>query len=64
MSFFLDMIGRNGLIFVVGMMVFFLSYKYSINIFDWIEQKTYGTRSYITEKLEFLFIEISVFNLG
>ena len=59
MSFFLDMIGRNGLIFVVGMMVFFLSYKYSINIFDWVEQKTYGTRAYITEKLEFLFIEIS-----
>jgi tight adherence protein B len=58
MSFFLDMVGRNGLIFVVGMMVFFLSYKYSINIFDWVEHQTYGTRSYITEKLEFLFIEI------
>lgn len=58
MSFFLDMIGRNGLIFVVGMMVFFLAYKYSINIFDWVEHQTYGTRSYITEKLEFLFIEI------
>lgn len=58
MSFFLDMVGRNGLIFVVGMMVFFLSYKYAINIFDWIEHQTYGTRLYITEKLEFLFIEI------
>jgi tight adherence protein B len=58
MSFFLDMVGRNGLIFVVGMMVFFLSYKYSINIFDWVEHQTYGTRTYITEKLEFLFIEI------
>lgn len=58
MSFFIEMIGRNGLIFVVGMMVFFLSYKYSVNIFDWIERQTYGTRTYITEKLEFLFIEI------
>jgi tight adherence protein B len=58
MSFFLDMIGRNGLIFVVGMMVFTLSYKYSINIFEWVEHQTYGTRTYITEKLEFLFIEI------
>lgn len=58
MSLFLEMVGRNGLIFVVGMMVFFLSYKYSINIFDWIEHQTYGTRTYITEKLEFLFIEI------
>lgn len=58
MSFFLDMVGRNGLIFVVGMMVFFLSYKYSVNIFEWVEHQTYGTRTYITEKLEFLFIEI------
>lgn len=58
MSFFLDMVGRNGLIFVVGMMVFFLSYKYSVNIFEWVENQTYGTRTYITEKLEFLFIEI------
>ncbi|MDO9183045.1 MAG: type II secretion system F family protein, partial [Bacteriovorax sp.] len=38
-------------------------YKYSVNIFDWIEQQTYGTRSYIMEKLEFLFIEISKDNL-
>lgn len=58
MSFFLEIIGRNGLIFVVGMMIFLLSYKYSVNIFDWIERQTYGTRAYITEKLEFLFIEI------
>ena len=58
MSLFLEMVGRNGLIFVVGMMVFFLSYRYAINIFDWIEHQTYGTRLYITEKLEFLFIEM------
>lgn len=58
MSFFLEIIGRNGLIFVVGLMIFLLSYKYSVNIFDWVEHQTYGTRSYITEKLEFLFIEI------
>lgn len=52
------MIGRNGLLFVVGILTFFLSYRYSINIFDWVEQKTYGTRTYISEKLEFLFIDI------
>lgn len=59
MSVFLDLVGRNGLIFSVGMMVFLLSYRYSINVFDWVEHQTYGTRSYISEKLEFLFIEIS-----
>ena len=54
MSLFLEMVGRNGLVFVVGMMVFFLSYRYAINVFEWIEHQTYGTRLYITEKLEFL----------
>lgn len=58
MSVFLDLIGFKGLIFVVGALVFALSYKYSVNIFDWVEHQTYGTRSYIMEKLEFLFIEI------
>lgn len=43
----------------MGALVFALSYKYSVNIFDWVEHQTYGTRSYIMEKLEFLFIEIS-----
>ena len=58
MSIFLDFIGFKGLIFVVGILVFTLSYKYSVGMFEWIENQTYGTRSYIMEKLEFLFIEI------
>ena len=57
MSVFLELIGMKGLIFVVGILIFALSYKYSVNIFEWVEQQTYGTRSYIMEKLEFLFIE-------
>ncbi len=58
MSVFIDLIGLKGLILIVGGLIFALSYKYSINIFDWVEQQTYGTRSYIMERLEFLFIEI------
>lgn len=58
MSIFLSLVGLKGLIFVVGALVFALSYKYSLNIFDWVEHQTYGTRTYIMEKLEFLFIEI------
>lgn len=58
MSVFIDLVGLKGLIFLVGILVFALSYKYSVNIFDWVEQQTYGTRTYIMEKLEFLFIEI------
>lgn len=58
MSVFIELIGLKGLIGVVGILIFSLSYKYSVNMFDWIEQQTYGTRTYIMEKLEFLFIEI------
>ncbi|MDD4973056.1 MAG: type II secretion system F family protein [Bacteriovorax sp.] len=59
MSVFIDLIGLKGLISLVGILIFILSYKYSVNIFDWVEQQTFGTRTYIMEKLEFLFIEIS-----
>lgn len=58
MSVFLDLIGKSGLIFTVGLLMFGLSYKYSVNAFEWVERQTYGTRTYIMEKLEFLFIEI------
>jgi len=58
MSVFLELIGMKGLISLIGILIFALSYKYSMNIFEWVERQTYGTRTYIMEKLEFLFIEI------
>lgn len=58
MSEFLELVGLKGLIFTVGLLVFSLSYKYSMSAFSWVEQQTYGTRTYIMEKLEFLFIEM------
>ncbi|PIK14528.1 type II secretion system F family protein [Halobacteriovorax sp. JY17] len=58
MSFFLALIGKSGLIGLIGLALFLLCYKYSQGIFDWIENQTFGTRSYIMEKLELLFIEI------
>jgi tight adherence protein B len=58
MSFW-DMIGgQKGLILIIGTVVFLFSYKYSIKIFDWVERQTMGTRTYILEKCELLFIEI------
>lgn len=59
LSIFTTLIGQVGVIAVVGMLIFFVTYKYSVNIFDWVEQQTYGTRNYLMEKLEFLFIEIA-----
>ena len=52
------MLGRNGIMGVIGLMIFAFSYKYSISIFDWVERQTLGTRTYILEKFELLFIEV------
>jgi tight adherence protein B len=59
MSFFLSLIGFKGLVALVGLMVFSLCYKYSISMFEWIEYQTYGTRTYILDKFEFLHIEFA-----
>lgn len=59
MSAFLAMLNLKGIAVFIALMVFIFIYKYSVGIFDWIEHQTYSTRTYIMEKLEFLFIEIS-----
>ena len=58
MSFFLALLGKNGLIGFIGFILFLFCYKYSQGIFNWIENQTFGTRTYIMEKLALLFIEI------
>jgi tight adherence protein B len=52
------MLGKSGMVTVIGIMVFILAYVYSHRLFAWIEGQTYGTRTYIMEKLELLFIEM------
>lgn len=58
MSFFIQLIGLKGMIGVIGILFFLVCYKYSVGIFDFIERQTMGTRIYIMEKLELLFIDI------
>jgi len=58
MSFFLSLTGFQGMMGIIGFAIFVFCYKYSITIFDFIERQTMGTRTYIMEKLELLFIEI------
>jgi tight adherence protein B len=57
-SIFLRIIEVKGIVGLTALMVFIFIYKYSIGIFDWIENYTYTTRTFIMEKLDFLFIEI------
>lgn len=54
----LQMLGNKGVIGCVGLLFFVYSFKRANVIFDWIEHNTLGTRTYILEKLELLFIEI------
>lgn len=53
------LIGQYGVILLIGLMFFFFAAKKSQVLFTWIENQTYGTRDYVLEKLEFLFIEIA-----
>lgn len=48
----------TGIVAIIGIVVFLFTLRYSQNIFQWIEDQTFGTRTYILEKLELLFIEI------
>ncbi len=42
---------------IVAIVTFLYCFKYSVGIFKWVEDQTFGTRSYIMEQLELLFIE-------
>jgi tight adherence protein B len=63
MQGFFYLIGEKGIIFIVGMIAFFWVYKYSQNLFQWIEDQTYGTRDYISKQFEFLHIKVSEENI-
>ena len=58
MSGFTVLLGEKGLIILIGIVVFLFSYRYSVGMFTWIEDQTFGTRNYILEKLELLFIQV------
>ena len=58
MEIITSLLGSGGIIFVVGIAVFLFTYKYSVGIFDWFENQTIGTRTFILEKCELLMMEI------
>ena len=48
---------KTNVIFGVGLLIFVYVFKNSNKIFSWIENQTLGTRNYIQEKFDLLFIE-------
>lgn len=58
LDFFVDILGKGGVIASVGVVFFFFAYKNSIRLFQWIEDQTFGTRDYILQKCELIHFEI------
>lgn len=58
LNFFTDILGKKGILFVVGIVFFALAYKNSVKLFAWIEDQTFGTRDYVLQKCELLFLEV------
>lgn len=59
MEEFTQLIGKPGVLVVIGMLFFFGAYKNSVQLFKWIEDQTMGTRDYILQKFELMFIEVN-----
>jgi tight adherence protein B len=57
-SFMLDILGKNGVLGVIGLGFFIFCYVNSIKIFAWMDEQTSGTREYILNKFEVLHIEV------
>lgn len=57
-SFLLNVLGAKGVITVIGIAVFFYVYINSLKLFAWVDDQTYGTRDYILQKLENMFIKV------
>lgn len=55
---FTQLIGSTNIVILIGIGVFAYCFKYSQSIFDWIENQTFGTRNYILEEFQRLFIEV------
>ena len=58
MEIILKILGQNGIVAVIGLMIFIPIFKNAQKLFDWVEDQTIGVRNYILEGLEKLFIEI------
>lgn len=52
------LLGQKGVLAVIGILLFFYTYKNSVKIFAWVDDQTYGTRDYILKKFEIMHIVV------
>lgn len=55
---FTQLLGSTNIVILIGIAVFVYCFKYSQKIFDWIENQTFGTRNFILEEFDRLFIRV------
>jgi tight adherence protein B len=56
--FLLTILGKKGIILAIGIIIFTFVYRHSEELFEWIEDKTFGTRDFILTQSELLFWKI------
>jgi tight adherence protein B len=55
----LNVLGKWGVLFGIGVVVFVYSFKNSESLFQWIEDQTFGNRDFILQKGDLLFIKFN-----
>lgn len=63
MELIVKILGPVGITLATGLLFFLFAFKYSQRAFDWLEEQTFGTRSVIQEKLDFLMLDIKSVHL-
>ena len=53
-----DLLGKKGVIAVFAILIFIISYRNNIKVFQWIDNQTLGTRDYILKSCELLMWEV------
>lgn len=61
--FFYNILGKNGVLILIGIMTFVTTFKHSIPLFNWIENQTIGNRDYLLKKFDLMFIKIDPMKL-
>jgi len=61
--FFFNILGKGGVLGVIGIITFIATYKHSVPVFDWIEHQTIGNRDYLLKKLDLMFIKVDSMKL-
>ena len=61
--FFFNILGKGGVLGIIGIITFITTYKHSVPVFDWIENQTIGNREYLLKKFDLMFIKVDPMKL-